>query len=128
MLGIATAFANDDDNDVAAAVLELQHFHDMVVEFERGVREQPAALVISRNGPNKKRDFLFSESSHLLHYFGLKKLPPICDELDFKRRFRVPGVVSDRFYRPALHEPYFQQRMKATGQPQASTLAKLLRH
>jgi len=54
MFGVATAFANDDDNDVAAAVLELQHFYDMVVEFERGVREQPAALVMSRNGPKQE--------------------------------------------------------------------------
>jgi len=76
--------------------------------------------------PNKNRCFLLGETAHLRDYFGLNGQPPIYDEVDFERRVRVPRVVFDRWYRAALCEPYFQQRVSATGKPQSWTLVKVL--
>ena len=51
--------------------------------------------------------------------------PPVYDEIDFTRLFRLPCIVFDRVYRDLLSEPYFQQRLSATSKPQASTLQKM---
>jgi len=51
--------------------------------------------------------------------------PLVYAEKDFTRRFRLPRIVFDRVYRDLLSEPYFQQRLNATGEPQASNLQKL---
>jgi len=76
--------------------------------------------------PNKQqRNFASGERGLLRDYFGVDGDPSVRDEKDFTRRFRLPRIVFDRVYRDLLSEPYFQQLLNATGEPQASTLQKL---
>jgi len=58
-------------------------------------------------------------------YFGVDERPPVFDEKDFERRFRLPRGVFDRLYRGLLCALYFQQSLNATGKPQSTTLQKL---
>ena len=125
MLAIATAFANDDDDDVAAAILAAQHHIDLLAHASDVLESNPRPGSFPGKSPNKKRDFRLGEAAHLRDYFGVDGQPPIYDETDFERRFRLPRIVFDRLYRALACEPYFQQRVNATGQPQSSTLAKL---
>jgi len=125
MLAIATAFANDDDDDVVAAVQAAQQFGDLLAHAGEAAEINPRPGSYPGKSPNKNRGFLLGETAHLRDYFGLNGQPPIYDEVDFERRFRVPRVVFDRLYRAALCEPYFQQRVNATGEPQSSTLVKI---
>ena len=124
MLAIATAFANDDDNDVAAAVLAAQHHIDLLAHASDALESNPRPGSFPGKSLKKKRDFHLRKAAHLRDYFGLGGQPPIHDETEFERRFRLPCMVLDSLYRAMTCEPYFQQRVNATGQPQSSALAK----
>jgi len=59
-------------------------------------------------------------------YFGVHGLPPIYDDADSERRFRMPRVLFQKIYDDAKDEPFFQQRINATGQLQAHPLQKIV--
>jgi len=75
--------------------------------------------------PNKQRDSVSEDRGLMRDYFGVDGRPPVFDEKDFERRFRLPRVVFDRLYRDLLSALYFQQSLNATGQPQSTALQKL---
>jgi len=97
MWAIATAFANDDDDDVAAAVLAAQQLGDLVLTAGEASESNPRPGSCPGKAPNKNCGLLFAESSHLHKYFGLIEQAPICDEVEFERRSRVPRVVFSPF-------------------------------
>jgi len=124
MCAIAAAFANDDDDDVAAAVLAAKH-HLGLLDHMIGNFDTRRGGSLPGKAPNKQRDFVSGERGLLRDYFGVDGDPPVYDEKDFTRRFRLRHIVFDRVYRELLSEPYFQQRLNAKDEPQASTLQKL---
>jgi len=74
--------------------------------------------------PNKHRDFLSGLRAILRDYFGLDGSPPVYDEANFKRRFRVPRSEFLRINHAVKGRPFFVQRMNVTGRPQAQSLQK----
>ena len=62
----------------------------------------------------------------LRDYFDVGGLPPIYDARDFETRFRVPRAVFRREYSAVKDEPFFQQRINATGKLQAHPLQTLV--
>jgi len=60
----------------------------------------------------------------LRDYFGLNWEPPVYNEVDFERRFRVPRSVFLRIYNAVKDRPFFAQRINATGRLQAHPLQK----
>jgi len=124
MCANAAAFANDDDDDVAATVFAAEH-HLGMLDHMIGDFHTRRGGSLPGKAPNKQRDLVSGERGLLRDYFGVDGDPPVYVEKDFIRRFRLPHIVFDRVYRDLLSEPYFQQRLNATGEPQASTLHKL---
>jgi len=125
MLAVATTFSNDDDDDIAAALLAVEH-HDFLLDSAiAGSDGAERRGSLPGRSPNKLRDFACGERGILRDYFGLDGRPPIYDEKDFERRFRLPRIVFDRVYRDIFSVPYFQQRVNATGEMQSSTLQKV---
>jgi len=123
MLATATALANDDGDDVVAAVQAAQQFGDLLAHAGGAAENnQRPGSYPGKALKEKSRGFLVRETDDLRDYFGLNGQLLMCDEGDFERRFRVPRVVFDRLYGAAQGEPYFQQRVGATGEPQSSTL------
>jgi len=59
-------------------------------------------------------------------YFGVGGLLPIYDDRDFETRFRVPRAVFWRIYLAVKDEPFFQQRVNATGKLKAHPLQKVV--
>jgi len=47
---------------------------------------------------NKRRDFAAGLQAILRGYFGVGGAPPVYDERDFEKRFRVPRAVFGRVY------------------------------
>eukprot|EP00170_Pyropia_yezoensis_P000896 contig_4087_g898 len=118
--------AFDDD---AALVLLLQH-HLTVLRLwrRRRGRRGPARRRGSVPGrkPNKKRDFALGLATIRRDYFGLGGAPPVYDEIDFERRFRVPRTLFMRIYEDIKDLNWWAQRPNATGLPQAHPLQKLV--
>ena len=75
---------------------------------------------------NKRRAFAAGLQGILRDYFGVGGLPPIYDEREFETRFRVPRAVFRRIYMAVRDEPFFQQRIDATGKLQAHPLQKVV--
>lgn len=76
--------------------------------------------------PNKARDFGAGLHNIFRDYFGLDDRPPVHDNADFERRFRVPRTVFSRIYEAFKDQPGFQQTGNATVQPQAHPLQKVV--
>jgi len=96
MLAIATSFANDDDDDGMAAVQAAHQVGDLLAHAGEAAEINPRPGFYPGKAPNKNRCFLLRETAHLRDYSGLNGQPPIYDEVDFERHFRVPRVVLDR--------------------------------
>lgn len=64
--------------------------------------------------------------SILRDYFGVEKHPPVCDEVDFERRFRLPCTVLKRIVEDIKHESWWGHRTNATGRRKAHPLQKLV--
>jgi len=125
LLATATALANDDGDDVVAAVQAAQQFGDLLAHAgEAAENNQRPGSYPGKALKEKSRGFLVRDTAHQRDYFDLNGQLHICDEDEFERRFRVPRVVFDRLYSAAQCEPYFQKRVGATGEPQSSTLVK----
>ena len=125
----ATLLAEDDGADVAAVV---QAHVNVLMAVRRRARAQRIARqwryrgsTTGRRG-NKRRDFAAGLQGILRDYFGVGGLPPIYDERDFETRFRVPRAVFRRVYMAVKDEPFFQQRINATGKLQAHPLQKVV--
>lgn len=73
---------------------------------------------------NKQREFPVGVYNIRRDYFGINGRPPVYDERDFERRFRVPRDVFLRVYDAVKEEPGFKQSVNATGQAQAHPLEK----
>jgi len=125
----AALLAEDDRADVAAVL----HAHVNVVMAVRrrararriARRRQYHGSTAGRRG-NKRRDFAAGVHNILWDYFGVGGLPPIYDERDFDTRFRVPRAVFRRVYLAVKDEPFFQQRINATGKLQAHPPQKVV--
>jgi len=124
ILAIATAFTNVEYDDVDAAILGAQYHIDLLAHASDVLESSPRPGSFPGKSLKKKRDFHLGKAAHLRDYFGLGGQPPIHDETEFERRFRLPCMVLDSLYRAMTCEPDFQQRVNATGQPQSSALAK----
>jgi len=121
--------AEDDGADVSAVV----HTHlSVLMVLRRRARAKRIARrrrycgsSIGRRA-NKRRDFAARQQAILRDYFGVAVALPIYDEHDFGTRFRVPRAVFRRFYLAVKNEPFFKQRIKATGKLQAHPLQKVM--
>ena len=76
--------------------------------------------------PNKRRDFNLGLRNSLLDYWGVDSEPPVFDEADFERRFRMPRAVFMLIYKDIKDEPFFRQRVNDTGRTQAHPLQKFV--
>lgn len=75
---------------------------------------------------DKNRDFFAGLENVCRDYSGLNGNPPVYDETDFERRFRVPRVVLDRIYKYIEYESGWRQTINATGRQQSHPLQKLV--
>ena len=91
-------------------------------------RAPAAAFVGSVPGrrPNKRLNFRSGLRAILRDYFGLNGEPPVDDEGDFERRFRVPRSMFLRVYNAVIDLSFFSQRINATERLQAHPLQKLV--
>jgi len=62
----------------------------------------------------------------LRDYWGVDCEPPVSDEADFKSWSRMPLAVIMRIYNDMKDEPFFRQRVNATGRPQAHPLQNVV--
>jgi len=125
----AALLAEDDRADVAAVL----HAHvNVVMAVRRRARARRIARRRQYHGStsgrrgNKRRDFAAGVHNILRDYFGVGGLPPIYDERDFDTRFRVPRAVFRRVYLAVKDEPFFPQRINATGKLQAHPPQKVV--
>jgi len=125
----AALLAEDDGADVAAVV---QAHINVLTSLRRRARANRIARrrrycgsSVGRRG-NKRRDFAAGLQRILRDYFGVGGEAPIYDERDFETRFRVPRAVFRRVYLAVKDEPFFQQRINATGRLQAHPLQKVV--
>jgi len=125
----AALLAGDDGADVSAV---MQAHVNMVMAVGRRARARGIARGRQYHGPtagrrgNTRGDFAAGVHNILRNYFDVGGLPPICDERDFETRFRVPRAVFRRVYLAVKDEPFFQQRINATGKLQAHPLQKVV--
>jgi len=124
MCDITAAFASDDDDVVAAAVLAAEH-HLGLLDHMIGDFDTRRGGSLPGKEPKKQRDFVSGERGLLRDFCGVDRDPSVYEEKDFTCRLRLPRIVSVRVYRDLLTEPYFQQRLSATGKHHASILQKL---
>ena len=109
---------------VAAHMLALWRYRRRIRRSRLGRRRYIGSVRGRR--PNKHRDFRSGLRAILRDYSGLDGSPPVYDEADFERRFRVPRSVFLRIYHAARGLPFFAQRINATGRPQAHPLQKVV--
>jgi len=109
MLAVATAFSNDDNDDIATALSAVEH-HDFLLDsaIARSDGAERRGSLPGRSS-NKLRDFSCGERGILRDYFGVDGRPPTYDKKDFERRFRLSRIVFDSVHRDILSVPYFQQ-------------------
>jgi len=62
----------------------------------------------------------------LRDYWGVDGEAPVFDEADFESRFRMPRAVIMRVYNDIKDEPFFRQRVNATGRQQAHPLQEVV--
>jgi len=124
MLAVATDFSNDADDDIATGFFAVEHHEYFLFSMIEGSDGTERRGSLPGRWPNKLRGFAHGEGGILRDYFDLAGRPPIYDEKDFERRFRLPRIVFDRVYRDILSAPYFQKRVSATGEMRSSTLQR----
>jgi len=123
----ASLLAEDDGAVVCAAV---QRHMGLLLLVRR--RSRPARAhrrhhyrgSVPGRRPNKLRDFAAGLFNIQRDYFGVNAEPPIFDDRDFETRLRVPRSLFRRIYLAVKDEPFFQQRINATGRLQAHPLQK----
>jgi len=110
---------------VAAHLQALRHWRKRARGSRVSRRPRYDGSVPGRR-PNKRRNFRSGLRAILRDYFGLNGEPPVYDEGDFERRFRVPRGVFLRVYNAVKDRPFFAQRINATGRLQAHPLQKVV--
>jgi len=76
--------------------------------------------------PNKRRDFAAGVFNIQRDYFGVNAVPQVFDDRYFETRFRVPRSVFRSIHLVVMDEPFFQQRINATGCLQDHPLQKVV--
>ena len=110
---------------VAAHLHALRHWRKRARGSRVHRRPRYVGSVPGRR-PNKRRNFRSGLRAILRDYFGLNGEPPVYNEGDFERRFRVPRSVFLRIYNAVKDRPFFAQRINATGRLQAHPLQKVV--
>ena len=112
------------DGEVSTAV--AAHMQALWRKYRRRRRSRLGRLryigSVPRRRPNKHRDFRSGLRAILRDYFDVNGAPPVYDEADFERRFRVPRSVFLRIYHAVKDRPFIALRINATGRPQAHPL------
>jgi len=135
-------FVDEEENSTTAALLAEDDWSDVsaVVQTHLSVlmalRRRARAKRIARRRrycgssvgrrANKRRDFAAGQQAILRDYTGVEGAERIYDEHDFETRFRVPRSVFRRVYLAVKDEPFFKQRINATGKLQAHPLQKVV--
>jgi len=125
----AALLAEVDGADVAAVV--QAHVNVLMAVRRRARAKRIARRWLYRGSTagsrsNKRRDFAAGVHAILRDYFGAGGLLPIYDDREFETRFRVPRAVFRRIYLAVKDEPFFQQRINATGKLLAHPLQKVV--
>jgi len=125
----ASLLADDDGGVVRAAVRAHMGVLFLLRRRSRSGRanrlRRYRGFVAGRR-PNKRRDFAAGLCNIQRDYSGVNAEAPIYDDRDFETRFRVPRSVFPRVYQAVKDEPFFQQRINATGRLQAHPLQKVV--
>lgn len=118
----------DLDLDVAAVLAARRRtLQRRALASARGIRRRPLYRgSVAGRKPNKSRDFSAGLQAILRDYFGVDGQPPVYDERDFERRFRVPRSVFLRVYHAGKDQPWWKRTINATGRPQAHPLQKVV--
>jgi len=129
MSSAASLLAEDDGPVVCAAV--QAHMGLLLLIRRLSLAARAGRLCHYRGSvpgrrPSKRRDFAAGVFNIQRDYFGVKAEPPIFDDCDFETRFRVPRSVFRRIYLAVKDEPFFQQRINATGPLQAHPLQEVV--
>jgi len=125
----AALLAEDDGADLSAVV---QTHLSVLMALRRRVRAKRIARRLRYCGSsvgrraNKRRDFAAGQQAILRDYFGVGGAESVYDEHDFETRFRVPRSVFRRVYLAVKDEPFFRQRINATGKLQVHPLQKVV--
>jgi len=120
-----------DQEDLSSGLAMATSHHLRLLQWARRVRvcqrwRRRHRGSVRGRAPNKKRDFNFGLRNILRDYWGADGEPPVFDEADFESRFRMPRAVFMRVYNDIKDEPFFRQRVNATGRPQAHPLQKVV--
>jgi len=121
----------EDTEDLKTASAVAAHLHALHHWRKRAhgsrVHRRPRYVgSVPGRRPNTRRNFRSGLRAILRDYFGLNGEPPVCNEGDFERRFRVPRSVFLRIYNAVKDRPLFAQRINATGRLQAHPLRKVV--
>jgi len=125
----AALLADDYGADVSAVV---QTNVSVLMELRRRARAKRIARRLRYcdssvgRSANKRRDFAAGQQALLRDYFGVGGAEPVYDEHDFEMTFHVPRSVFRRVYLAVKDEPFFKQRINATGKLQAHSLQKVV--
>ena len=125
----ASLLADDDGGVVCAAVRAHMGVLFLLRRRSRSGRANRRRRYrgsVAGRRPNKRRDFAAGLFNIQRDYFGVNAEAPIYDDRDFETRFRVPRSVFRRVYQAVKDEPFFQQRINATGRLQAHPLQKVV--
>jgi len=125
MFAVATPFSNDADDDIAAALLAVEHHEYLLSSMIEGSEGTERRGFFPERSPTTLPDYAHGERGILRDYFGLDGRPLNYDKEDFERRFRLPRIVFDRVCGDILSVPFFQQPVSATGEMQSSTMQKI---
>ena len=127
-LSAETMLEDTDDFHVSFAVVAhleaLRHWRKRTRGSRVQRRRRYAGSVAGRQ-PNTRRNFRSGLRASLRDSFGVTGQPPVYDEGDFERRFRVPRSVFFRIYNTVTDRPFLAQRINATGRLQAHPLQKV---
>jgi len=121
----------EDTEDLQIASAVVAHLHALRHWRKRArgsrVHRRPR-YVGSMPGrrPNKRRNFRSGLRAILRDHLGLNGEPPVYNEGDFERRFRVPRSVFLRINNAVKDRLFFAQRINATGRFQAHPLQKVV--
>jgi len=121
----------EDTEDLQIASAVAAHIHALHHWRKRAhgsrVHRRPRYIgSVPDRRPAKWRNFRSGLRAILRDYFGLNWEPPVYNEVDFERRFRVPRSVFLRIYNAVKDRPFFAQRINATGRLQAHPLQKVV--
>jgi len=125
----ATLLAEDDGAVVCAVV---QAHMGLLLLIRRRSRVARARHRRHNRGsvrgrwPNKRRDFAAGVFNIQRDYFGVNAVPQVFDDRYFETRFRVPRSVFRSIHLVVMDEPFFQQRINATGCLQDHPLQKVV--